>query len=240
MTNFIPGPSSQDITAMQRLIDVMNGNAGGYHAQGGPATPSAPVQRSPQPANAPVMLPPPGPTGADTEAMRKVLESFYSAAGDAVDTLTESAANTFHHPHLQEAMETRLTETGVAIGRWEVRVRVEENAQGRQRKLYDVINPSTHEVVAEKLVVYEAAHAIVRFLNKGLNSNHSKVQEVLELEETFHRTRSEAARFKQRFDRCVQLGEKEAADVFEARYQTARAHALVASDQIKSILDSIR
>jgi hypothetical protein len=240
MSGYIPGPSGQDINEMQRLIDIMNGNSGGYAAQGGPSSPQQQITETRRNPNAPMSLPPAGPGPADTEAMRKVLESFYGAAGDAVSTLAEEAANDYQHPHLQEAMETRVTDHGVAIGKWEVRVRVQENATGQSRKLYDVLNPATREVVAEKLVVYEAAHAIVRFLNKGLNVNNGKVQEVLELEEKFHRTRQEAARFKQRFDRCVQLGEKEAADVFEARYQTARAHALVASDQIKSILDSIR
>lgn len=234
MNGYIPGPSGQDVNEMQRLIDIMNGNGGAASSSPQQVTES---RRNP---NAPMAIPPAGPGPADTEAMRKVLESFYGAAGDAVSTLAEESQNDYQHPHLQEAMQTRAVENGVVIGKWEVRQRIQEGTNGAQRKLYDVVNPATQETVASKLVVYEAAHAVVRFLNKGLNVNHGKVQEVLELEEKFHRTRQEAARFKQRFDRCVQLGEKEAADVFESRYQTARAHALVANDQIKSILESIR
>jgi hypothetical protein len=102
------------------------------------------------------------------------------------------------------------------------------------------MNPMTKRVVAENLVILEAAHAIVKYLNKGLTFESTKIQEVIELEETFNRNRIDAARFKQRYERCMQLKETEAGDIFASRYQRARAQALAAQDEISGILESIR
>jgi hypothetical protein len=68
----------------------------------------------------------------------------------------------------------------------------------------------------------------------------AKVQEVLELEETYNRNRIEAGIVRGRYTRCVELGESEAAQVFKTRHATVRATAMSAQDQIKSILASIR
>lgn len=230
MSDFLPPgmPSRADVDSMARILRIMNGET---------VAPEPVRMANGQTVQAPIYVTQ-GPTAADTAAMAKILESFRSVTEEAHVSLREEATRS---PRLQEAMATVETPTGVIIDKWEVRARVQESASsGKQRKIYDVVNPRTREVVAEKLVIYEAAFAIVRLLNKGLSASSGRVQEVLNLEETFHRNRQDAARFKQRFERCKSLGEKEAGDVFEARYQRARAEALVAHDQIKSLLESIR
>src|SRR5690606_26061927 len=121
---------------------------------------------------------------------------------------------------------------------WQVRAKMLEGS--KSRKEYSVVHSESKQKIAEKLIVYEAAHAIVRLLNRGHDFESRKIQEVIDLEEQYFRNRQDAARFKQRFDRCIELGEQAAADVFEARYQTARANALAAQDQIKSLNESIR
>jgi hypothetical protein len=230
MSDYLPPgmPSRADVDSMARILRIMNGET---------VEPEPVRMHGGQTVNNPIVVTQ-GPTSADTAAMAKILEAFRGATEDTAVSLREEAARS---PRMQEAMATVATPTGAIIDKWEVRARVQESASsGKQRKIYDVMNPRTREVVAEKLVIYEAAFAIVRLLNKGHAANSSRVQEVLTLEETFHRNRQDAARFKQRFERCKSLGEKEAGDVFEARYQRARAEALVAHDQVKSILESIR
>jgi hypothetical protein len=244
MANVPMLPSSQDISEMKRLRDIMNGSVPAVrdnvlHGQysGGSTQRQSMYER-----RAPVVAPPVIPIGGiagreDVDAMRQILEKFHQAAGDTAEVLTEQAE---FDVDIREAIQTKKTPNGAIIGKWEVRTSLEESSSGKTRKLYTVANPSTREAVIENLVILEAARAIVRYLNKGLSFDHKKIQEVVELEETFNRNRKDAARFKQRYERCQQLKEKEAGDVFASRYQRARAQALSAQDQICSILESIR
>jgi hypothetical protein len=246
MANVPMIPNTQDISEMKRLRDIMSGNSptvrddvlrGNYSGGGNGAPRQNNAGRRPITESYNTM-PIGGVAGReDVDAMRQVLERFKQAAGDTVEKLVEEAS---YNPEVREALQTRSTSTGAIIGKWEVKVSLEETAKGKTRKLYSVINPSTKKVVAENLVILEAAHAMVKYLNKGLPFENNKIQEVVELEETFNRNRIDAARFKQRYERCMQLKETEAGDVFASRYQRARALALAAQDQICSILESIR
>jgi hypothetical protein len=244
MANVPMIPSSQDISEMKRLREIMSGNMPavrddvirGNYSGGGSAPRQNVSTRRPMVES---YMPPIGGVAGreEVDAMRRVLERFKEAAGETAEKLVEEAS---YNPQVREALQTRSTNTGAIIGKWEVKVSLEETANGKTRKLYSVMNPSSKKVVAENLVILEAAHAIVKYLNKGLTFESNKIQEVVELEETFNRNRIDAARFKQRYERCMQLKEKEAGDVFASRYQRARANALAAQDQICSILESIR
>lgn len=220
------GPSQQDISEMARLINMMNGDGAdqSYEPVRQPAPQSAP--------RAPIV-----PNGnPDTLAMKSILESFYGAAGNALEEVHEVAN---HDRNLREALQTHRTDEGAIIGSWEVRVKVAES-NGAKRKFYDVRHPGTKETLFNDLVIFEAAHAIVRYLNKGLPTAHPKITEIADLEEIYRRNRQDAIIFKKRYERCVELKESAAGEVFEARYQKARAQAIVANDSIKTILDNIR
>jgi len=219
MNHYPTGPSSQDVSDMQRLIDVMNGKSDDvpmHHPVAAPATTHVPA--------------------TDTHAMKKILESFYGAAGDAITEMVDSSA---YDPRLNEALNTKRTDEGAIIGSWEVRVHLVESS-GSTRKVYDVLHPGSKSVLFNKLVIFEAAHAIVRYLNKGLAPDHVKIVEIADLEEMYRRNRQDAVIFKKRFERCLELKEEAAAEVFEARHQKARAQAIAANDSIKTILDNIR
>jgi hypothetical protein len=218
------GPSTQEINEMQKLIMLMNGED---------SSPSPIMEQAPQ---APRYTPS---SNADVSAMKSILESFYGAAEDA---LTETFEVSNYDPKLKEALHTKKTNEGVMIGRWEVRVKLVESQSRNQkpRKHYDVLNPATGETMFSELVIFEAAHAIVRYLNKGLTAEHPKIQEIADLEEIYRRNRQDAMIFKKRFERCQELKEMAAGEVFEARHQKARAQAIVANDSIKTILDNIR
>jgi hypothetical protein len=210
--------SANEVNDMQRLINAMNGNFT-----------EEPTRVASTARSAPAVV-------SDAADMKKILESFYGAAGDALDTTQEVA---HHDRNLKEAMHTHKTSTGVVIGSWEVRTSIMES-NGTKKKTYNVMHPGTKEVLFRDLFVGEAAHAIVRYLNKGLDTNHPKILEIADIEETFRRNRQDALVFKQRYQRCAELDESEASDVFSARHQRAKALAIVAQDQIKNILDNIR
>lgn len=219
MNNIGVGPTAQDVNEMQKLINLMNGNADEQTYE--PVRQSAPV---------------PAVVTSDKDHMKKILEGFYGAAGEAI---TEVVRESTHDRRLQEAMQTHRTDEGAIIGSWEVRVKITES-NGAKRKMYDVLHPGTKSTLFSDLVIFEAAHAIVRYLNKGLHTTHNKIVEIADLEEIYRRNRQDAIIFKKRYERCLELKETAAGEVFEARYHKARAQAIVANDSIKTILDNIR
>lgn len=223
MSNFAAGPSAVEVSEMQKLINLMNSD---NQMEYEPARPSAPAPAASHSVSG----------NTDAAAMKKILESFYGAAGEAVNE-TVSVSN--HDAGLREALQTQRTDEGAIIGSWEVRVKINESA-GTKRKVYDVRHPGSKEVLFNDLVIFEAAHAIVRYLNKGLATTHPKIVEIADLEEIYRRNRQDAMIFKKRYERCVELKETAAGEVFEARYQKARAQAIVANDSIKTILQNIR
>lgn len=221
----VVGPSLEEKQNMKRLIELMNGASdsdfepqAGYAPEPQASTPRAATSGHP-----------------GTSDMTKILESFYAAAGDALEEVQEVAN---HDRDLREAMVTSRVPNGVAIGAWEVRARLAESSDSR--KIYDVLQAGGSEKLFTGLVIFEAAHAIVRYLNKGLHTSHAKITEIADLEEVYRRNRQDAVIFKKRFERCKELKEHAAGEVFEARYQRARAQAIVANDSIKTILDNIR
>ncbi|MNK29869.1 hypothetical protein D3C87_482720 [compost metagenome] len=224
MSNFVAGPSTQDVSEMQKLINLMNGQAESTYE---------PIRES-----APVTVPAVASGNPDAAAMKKILENFYGAAGEAISEVVREST---HDRRLQEAMQTHRTDEGAIIGSWEVRVKITESAKnGAKVKMYDVLHPGTKSILFSDLVIFEAAHAIVRYLNKGLPTTHNKIVEIADLEEIYRRNRQDAIIFKKRYERCLELKEQAAGEVFEARYQKARAQAIVANDSIKTILDNIR
>lgn len=167
--------------------------------------------------------------------MKNILNMFHGVSDDAAKMVVSEAK---YDPVLREALVTKPTAEGAIIGSWEVRAKLAEGSS--KKKSYDVVNPVTNEKLFNDLVIFEAAHAIVRYLNKGVQPNNSKIEEIADLEELYRRNRQDAAVFKSRYNRCLELNETAAGEVFEARYQKAKAQAIVANDQIVSILKNIR
>ncbi|WP_162828332.1 hypothetical protein, partial [Escherichia coli] len=94
----------------------------------------------------------------------------------------------------------------VPTNAWTIRTKVLENASGKQKKTFTIVNQQG-AVAASDLNIIEAAQSLQKYLNKGLPVNHPKVQEVLELEESYVRNRQEALRFKQLHERSVKVNE---------------------------------
>jgi hypothetical protein len=216
------GPSTNSVPAHHNPVQ-------GGHYSGGSAGQRRPIHESAAPVYSAGGL-----AGADdVDAMRTILERFHAASGTG--TVYER-----DEPAPQQAAfltEQRALPNGSA---WEVNIRLLES-NGKESKSYDVVESSNpRNKAAEGLALLEAAKAVSKFLNKGLTLESSKVQEVLELEETYNRNRIQANTARQRYARSTELGEASAAGVFKSQFETARAKALSSQDEIKSILESIR
>ncbi len=219
-------PSAQDIEAMRRLRLIMEG------AGDGPMVPpSRQLAQSNRSSTA-------SRTGRpDVDAMADILNRFNRASSNTAQRLVEDSHD---DPRVREAINTTKTSDGIKIGQYKVTTSLAESAISKSQKVYDVVDTINNTVMCQGLTLSEAAHAVVRCLTKGLTLDHSKVRNILNLEETFSRNRADAVRFRYRYDRCMTLNEKAAASVFSDRFQVARANALTAHDQLKSILESIR
>jgi hypothetical protein len=221
-------PSAQDIAAMKKLRQIV---------EDGDSRPQRSSQRE-------ILIGRQSPKQSaqsgktEVDAMAEILQRFNNASTGTATKLFEESHN---DSRLREALATQELDNGMRIGLCEVRVRIINSpTDGKAQKVYDVVNSQTNEELCNNLSMLEAAHAIVRYLNKGIPFGDSKIRHILELEETFTRNRMDAARFKYRYERCVALKEAQAGNVFADRFQVAKANALVALDQIRNILDSIR
>lgn len=227
-----PGiPSRAEVDSMKRMMQLMDNASTVPAEQVHQAQYSGGYEGTPRQNLHESYSPPPsygsGFAGReDVDAMKNVLERLRA--------VEEAEAPVQQRAPLRETSYS----TFAASDDWKVTTRLKESTSGKQLKTYDVARAG--EVFVEGLVLADAANAVVKFLNKGLAGNSPKVQEVLDLEETYNRNRLDAQKIKARYGRCVELGESEAAEVFRGRHQVARANAMAAQDEIKSILESIR
>lgn len=93
---------------------------------------------------------------------------------------------------LAEAMVTDRTTNGVRVGSWEI-VISEENGL----KSYSVSNIHTGEPIATDLTLYDAAKGLASALNEGKTINTPIVRRLLNAEGAYSRARQSAADFRQ-------------------------------------------
>ena len=224
------GPSSQDISEMKRLMEVMNG--GVPATQTHQATYSGGHQPLNESYSAPYSAGVPGVASPEeVEQMKGWLTAINRLSGED-EAPTPQQLN-------EHAVPAHMPSAPVAPNSYGVVTAITESA-GKEREVYDVVFMASRQPVLEGLVVREAALGVARLMNKGNVLESAKVQELIDLEETYNRNRIEAGTIKGRYQRATQLGETEAADVFKSRFNKVKAEALMAMDQIKSITASIR
>ena len=229
------GPSPRDVAEMKRLRNIMEGGANvpaatgpiNAHYSGGYAGTRQPLRESSQPIYSPTY----GTTADDVNAMKKILERFHAAAGDEVINESAPVNAQNHHPMIQN--------NSTPVGGFSVLSVIKESTNGKVRNSYDVVD-ANRQTVIDYIHLVETATAIMKYLNKGMNVQSAKVQELLDLEETYNINRLETSKLKKHYTRSIELGERAAAEVFKNRHSVARANAMMAHDQIKSILESIR
>jgi hypothetical protein len=171
----------------------------------------------------------------DVVAMKSILEKFNGVVGAARETLIEEAQTS---QVAKEALITAPISNGARIGQYEIRVNVCEDVKG-EKKLYDVYSKSGNHLIAKDLMLYEAAYALVKALNKGKLINDPTVKRILQLEEHFYTHRSDAARFRKRHAVAAQNRDHINMDIYEAKYQNARNNALGVRHELKKILETL-
>lgn len=244
------GPSSQDISEMARLREIMNGGSSNLPVQhehtaqytGGSQGARRGLNESQY--HSPPAVGPVGFAGReDVDAMRDVLRRFKAASGEDrapihedIQVATESG---FRTTSTEKVYLQAPVQVSSPTGQHEVRISLSESADGKEIKDHTVVNGAGQAVV-QGLSLVESAKAIMKLLNKGLNANHARVLELAELDEDYNRNRIVAGQARVRYQRSAELNETAAAQVFKTRFETARATALATQDQIKSILESIR
>jgi len=230
------GPSNADKAEMSRLLQIMNGGAGTsnvpavrdetVHGQysGGYAGTQRPLNESVAP---PVYYPGGGTSREEVDAMKVLLEKMNALEGNEAPFARQALTET-----------NQYAASSNSGSEYQVLVTIQES-NGKEVNRYNVVDSNRRDVVPG-LVIKEAATAIMKLMNKGNSLDSRKVQEVVELEETFNRNRIATSQNKARYTRSMELGETAAAKVFKERFATSRANALAAQDEIKSILESIR
>lgn len=245
MNDLIPSnmPSARDIQEMARLRAIMNGTnvpavpqPQQAHYSGGSAGTRQPMNESRGAPPAPAYMPSFGTSREEVDAMKNIMNKLNHLNGDAPNESAFAQTNQPQQLALTEA--AHFTQAPIASGPYQVLATIKESA-GREVNRYHVVDAGRRDVVSD-LTLKESATTIMKLLNKGLTLESARVQEVVELEEEFTRNRLDTGRHKQRYQRAVDLGETAAADVFKTRFNVAKANALAAQDQIKSILESLR
>jgi hypothetical protein len=225
-------PTQKDIAAMKRLQQIMNGNLNAKEETlRGEYLPQEHIA-----ANTP-FVPTMGPTERDIQGMKMILEKFNKVTNNTVKTLVEEAK---YDTELNEALVTKATSNGAQIGIYEIRVRIQETASGKEKKWYNVVDANTGTRVAEDLSLYEAAYGIVKYLNKGLSPLSKEIREILSLEEKYNQYRTDAIQFKKRAMASIKRGDGRNGSIFESRFDDHRSKALSIHNKLKNLVKIIR
>ena len=230
-------PSQRDIQEMARLRAIMDGSSvpavrDPIQAQysGGYAGTQQPLRESH--VAAPAYYAGGSAGREEVEAMKNILQKLQTLGGE------EDAAPRQPTARAPITEATAYLPPSTGRGPYSV-LSIMEESKGKDVTRYSVVDSSRSDVVSG-LVIKEAAMTVMKLLNKGETFEGKKVKEVLDLEEEYNRNRIETAKHRQRYQRAMELGESSAAQVFKNRFDTAKATAFAAQDQIKSILESIR
>lgn len=160
-----------------------------------------------------------------TQEMKIILERFHAAAGGAVTKVNEEAV---YDRDLREALVTERTSRGARVGNWEILVH-----EHGKRKFYDVVHIDGISCIAADLVLYEAAHGLVRILNEGGRLNSREAVNLLRAEQDYTSAVNDAVLY-----RHYMKNPKDARiAVFEAKYSAAKQRAITARNMVTSIAE---
>ena len=237
-----PGvPTEKDKQEMSRLLQIM-GNDSPPHPQAtfrdrpnmGNQQPPPRQQRSDyysSPSDPIVSAP--FTTNEDVKHMASILERFYSITDETAEMLVEESKTV---PEVRRAIITEKTETGVRVGKWEIRVRLDESRR-KATKYYSVVQAGSGTMLAEDLMLFEAADLLVKYFNEGKTVTSKEVMDVLRFEEKFSVNWNDAVRFRRASQKHLSDGDRKAAEIFEARYDKAKDEALMAKNTIKRLYE---
>lgn len=167
----------------------------------------------------------------NVDVMKNILQKLQNVGNETTKELIQESTN---NREVKEALSTRRTKSGVSVGQYEIRVRVDESRK-RSMNYFDVVQSDTRVAIAKDLILYEAALILTKLLNRGETINGVNVKNLLRLEETYYKYRVDAARYKVKNKQCFKNGDYDRAEIFEHRYDDTRAKALQAKREIIAI-----
>jgi hypothetical protein len=173
-----------------------------------------------RPARAPALAE----TTGSIQEMKLILERFHTAAGSAVGKVNDEAT---YDRELREALMTERTETGSRIGAWNIEMREEGT-----RKFYSVVQEDGVTCIVADLLLYEAAHGLVRILNNGGVLNSKAAINLLRAEQDYAVALNDAVLYKHYL---VKNPNDHRVRIFEAKYSAAQRRAITARDQVFAI-----
>ena len=176
--------------------------------------------------------------GMISEQEINMMEKLINATDETkVENITKKTVEQGeNNKELYEALHTQKTDDGVRVGSWKIEQNIIENSN---KKIFNVIHVDTHEPIAKDLMLYEAAYALVKMFNKGYTITDGKVQEIVNLEERFSTSYSDASQFKKKSKQCFNKGNYNKGNMFEARFDKSRSSALKIKETIKNKLNNI-
>lgn len=218
--------SSQERDAMARLLQIMNGEKPTAHMQ---------IHENHNHTHS-MELPGAGVvTTQEVQAMADVLRRLNNVV-DATHTQMMQESRTDHH--LQEALITEETPHGVKIGVYQIQQH-QDATRLAGTQYYSVVNKHTGETLAHELSLYEAAHGLVKLLNKGQFINSSSVRELLEAESAYTSQRIDAVRHHRSQKTAQRKADPMRAQLMESRKQAALDRALQAKTQVRKIYNRL-
>jgi len=100
----------------------------------------------------------------------------------------------------------------------------------KKTDFYDVVNGE--QTVFKYLALKESAKAILYLLDKGFTANHTRIQEVLDLDEKYFQGLKEYNLNKSRHKKLTEAGDTRAAKVFLNRMNDLKTDVLQAKDKL--------
>jgi hypothetical protein len=165
--------------------------------------------------------------GTDKEVakqdMQMILERFYRAT----DGVYAEAA---YQPELRESLMTEEVPGGLRIGEWEIRA----TDQGK-RTTYDIVQVGESVCIASDIMLYEAAHGLVRILNNGGKINSVVAVELMHAENQYASALHDAVLYKYHIRNNPH---SKKISVYEARYSAAARRAVQARDRVEVLAES--
>ena len=172
----------------------------------------------------------------EVDSMKKMLEALSAVGQEAVSTVMERVNK---EPLMEEYVSASITGNRIKHKNYEIRVREIESFNGT-KKVYDIIESQTRELISDDLFLYEAAVGIVKYLNKGHNLLSNEVREIIALEQSYANLRTDAGIFRKRLQESISNKDSSKSLIYEARFNSAKDKALDIKKKLKKISDSIR
>ena len=169
----------------------------------------------------------------DVAAMKQILMNLDKSTVKATKKLMETASD---DPDLMEALVTEKTIDGVKIGNYKILSKLLEGSS--KTKSHDIVN-AHGDLIADGLMVYEAAYGIVKLLNSGKTVKDPTIRRLMDLEESYTNYRQEALRAKKLYNSSIMAKNSVRADIFETKFETARDSALAVKDKIDKLTSSL-